>query len=142
MQGLPPQYIATATCTATSQVTASIKGQPDLSIAPPAGFGGPGDIHSPEDLQAAAVASCFILSFRAIAAASKLDWETIDVSVEGTLDKVDRQVMFTEFKTTAALKLSEGGDHEKAKRMLEKAEQACFISNSLKSESTLEITIT
>ena len=85
MQGLPHEYTATASSTASSVVTASIEGQPELSVAPPAGFGGPGDVHSPEDLQVAAVASCFILSFKAIATASRLEWDNLAVTVAGTL---------------------------------------------------------
>ena len=142
MQGLPHDYVATATSTAESLVTAHIEGQPELSIAPPATFGGPGDIHSPEDLQVAAVASCFILSFKAIARASKLEWEAISVSVSGTLEQIDRQVQFSAFNTRAELTLAAGASREKAERLLEKAEQSCFITNSLKSDSRLEVSLT
>lgn len=141
MQGLPHEYAATATSTVESLVTASIEGQPDLDIAPPSGFGGPGDIHSPEDLQVAAVGSCFILSFKAIARASKLEWEALKVTVTGTLDQLDRQVQFTKFMTHAELKLAPGASREKAERLLEKAEQSCFITNSLKAETALEVVI-
>ena len=58
MKGLPDEYSATATASADSLVNTTIAGQPEITIAPPAGFGGPGNIHSPEDLQVAAVASC------------------------------------------------------------------------------------
>jgi organic hydroperoxide reductase OsmC/OhrA len=141
MQGLPHQYTATATSSAESLVTATIPGQPELGIAPPASFGGPGDIHSPEDLQAAAVASCFILSFKAIARASKLEWKDLKVTTAGTLEQVDRQALFTAFKTTAELTLAEGADRAKAERLLEKAEQSCFITNSLKATTELETVI-
>ncbi len=139
MQGLPHDYTANATSSAESLVTASIDGQPDLTLAPPSGFGGPGDIHSPEDLQVAALASCFILSFKAIARASKLDWESLDVSVSGTLDQVDRAIQFTAFRTHARLTLPAESNRGKAERLLEKAEQSCFITNSLKGESVLEL---
>lgn len=138
MQGLPHDYNATATATAESLVTASIEGQPDLTLAPPSGFGGPGDIHSPEDLQVAAVASCFILSFKAIARASKLDWDSLEVSVAGTLAQVERAIQFTAFSTHARLSLPAGSSRDKAEKLLEKAEQSCFITNSLKGESMLE----
>ncbi len=141
MQGLPHAYSASATSTEQSVVTTRIQGQPELSVAPPANFGGPGDIHSPEDLQVAAVASCFILSFKAIARASKLDWESLDVSVSGTLDQVDRAVQFTELVTEAKLVLPPEASRDKAERLLEKAEQTCFITNSLKAESRLEAVI-
>ena len=141
MQGLPHEYAATATSSGESLVTAGIQGQPDLSIAPPASFGGPGDIHSPEDLQVAAVASCFILSFKAIARASKLEWKDLKVTATGTLDQVDRQVLFTEFRTRAELTLAAGADPDKAARLLEKAKQSCFITNSLKGNTELEVVV-
>ena len=141
MKGLPDEYSATATSTANSLVNTTIAGQPEITIAPPAGFGGPGDIHSPEDLQVAAVASCFILSFKAIANASKLDWNSISVSTTGTLDMVDRTVEFTEFATEATLELPSDTSREKAERLLEKAEQTCFITNSLKADSRLTTVI-
>ncbi len=139
MQGLPHDYTATASSTAESLVTASVEGQPDLTLAPPSGFGGPGDIHSPEDLQVAAVASCFILSFKAIARASKLEWESLQVSVSGTLDQVERAIQFTGFTTHARLTLPAESSRDKAERLLEKAEQSCFITNSLRAASALEI---
>ena len=141
MQGLPHQYRATATSSAASLVTTSIENQPTLEIAPPASFGGPGDVHSPEDLQAAAVASCFILSFKAIAAASRLDWEKLQVSVAGTLDQVERAVKFTAFETHATLTLPAGSSRDKAERLLEKAEQSCFITNSLTADNSLAVTL-
>lgn len=141
MTDLPHKYIATASSTADSLVNTAIAGQPDITIAPPAGFGGPGDIHSPEDLQVAAIASCFILSFRAIAHASKLAWNSISVSTTGALDMVDRTVQFTGFSTQATLELPAETSREKAERLLVKAEQTCFITNSLKADNQLEVVI-
>jgi peroxiredoxin-like protein len=141
MQSLPHEYSATATSTGESLVSTTIPRQPEIAIAPPEGFGGPGDIHSPEDLQVAAVASCFILSFKAIARASKLDWESLSASTRGVLDMVDRTVQFTRFDTIATLVIPPGTSREKAERLLVKAEQTCFITNSLKGESHLDIRI-
>ncbi len=141
MQGLPHDYSASAEASPDSLVTTRVEGKADLTVAPPSNFGGPGTEQSPEDLQAAAVASCFILSFKAIAAASKLDWENLLVEVDGTLDQVERAIQFTAFNTRASLRLSAGSSRDKATRLLEKAEQTCFITNSLKAENTLAIAI-
>ena len=138
---LPHEYTASANAEFTSHVTVALEGMPDLTVAPPANFGGPGDLHSPEDLQVAAVASCFILSFKAVAAASKLEWESLSVKVEGALDRVERAVQFTEIKTSARLLLAAGASREKGERLLEKAEQTCFITNSLKADKKLSIEI-
>jgi organic hydroperoxide reductase OsmC/OhrA len=141
MQGLPHSYKASAEAEPTSLVTTRVEGTADMQVAPPSNFGGPGNVQSPEDLQVAAVGSCLILSFKAIATASKLEWENLVVAVDGTLDQVDRSILFTGFDIRATLTLTAGSSREKAARLLEKAEQTCFISNSLKADSTLSIEI-
>jgi organic hydroperoxide reductase OsmC/OhrA len=141
MQDLPHQYLVSADAKSSGNVTLASNGVPDLASAPPAEFGGPGDQWSPESLLVAAVADCFILSFRAIARASRLEWDTLSCSVDGTLDRVDRVTQFTGFEVSATLHVPTGTDEEKARRLLEKAEHACLITNSLKAESHLETTV-
>ena len=70
MQQLPHSYVVSASAEAESNVTLSSDGLESVTSAPPEAFGGPGDLWSPETLLVAAVADCFILSFRAIARAS------------------------------------------------------------------------
>jgi peroxiredoxin-like protein len=141
MQELPHQYTATATASAAGTISSQVENVAELELAAPANFDGPGDVFSPEDLQVMAIASCLILSFRAIARASKLEWDNLHVDINGTLDMVDRRMQFTEFNTRATLSLPAGVSREKAARLLEKADQTCLITNSLKAEDHLEITI-
>ena len=54
---------------------------------------------------------------------------------------VDRSVEFTEFATEATLELPPDTSREKAERLLEKAEQTCFITNSLKADNRLTAVI-
>src|ERR1700687_3989408 len=84
-----------------------------------------------------AVADCFVLSFRAIAAASKYAWVSLEARTEGTLDRIDGKMRFTRFDTHAKLHVPEGADVERAKKLLEKAELACLVANSLSSERHL-----
>jgi len=141
MQELPHHYLVAADAKATGNVVLSSSGVADLDSAPPAEFGGPGDQWSPESLLVAAVADCFILSFRAIARASRLEWDSLSCKVEGTLERVDRITQFTAFNVTATLDIPQDTDASKAQRLLEKAEHACLITNSLKAESYLEATV-
>jgi len=138
MQELPHQYVVAAAANSGGNVTLSSAGVTDLESAPPAEFGGPGDQWSPESLLVAAVADCFILSFRAIARVSKLEWNALDCEVNGTLDRVERATQFTAFAVRATLNVPAATDTGKAERLLEKAEQACLITNSLKAESHLD----
>jgi organic hydroperoxide reductase OsmC/OhrA len=139
---LPHEYTASASSSTAGAVALRAEGMEDILSNAPANFGGPGDLWSPEDLQVAAIASCFVLSFRAIAAASRLDWESLDVSVTGTLDKVEHGMAFTGFSTRAELVLPAGASRDKAQRLLEKAEQNCLITNSLSAPNHLGTAVT
>ena len=141
MHEFPHHYYVTATATADQNVQLNSPGLDALESAPPAEFGGPGDRWSPETLLAAAVADCFILTFRAVARASKLEWTSLDCKVDAVLDKVDKVTQFTELKETVELTVPEGTDEQKALRLLEKAEKFCLITNSLKGETHLEATV-
>lgn len=141
MQNFPHHYRVAAATRPGHNVALSSDGLDDLSSAAPAEFGGPGDLWSPETLLVAAVADCFILSFKAIAKGMKLDWTALSCDVEGTLDRTDNRTEFTAFKVTASLDVPAGTDETKAKRIMEKAEYACLISNSLKAETHLEATV-
>ena len=87
------------------------------------------------------MADCFILSFRAIAAASKFSWESLRCEVTGKLDRVDRKICFTEFHLRAHLVIPSDSTPDRAKHLLEKAEQTCFITNSLSSKVELVVQI-
>jgi peroxiredoxin-like protein len=141
MQDFPHHYIVSATAQSTSNVELSGAGLETIESAPPKEFGGPGDRWSPESLLVAAVADCFVLSFRAIARASKLEWESLSCSADGVLDRVERQAQFVRFDVKAELVVPAGTNEARALRLLEKAEQACLITNSLTAESHLEATV-
>ena len=138
MQDLPHHYVVSANAATTSNVELSSDGLPDLETAGPAEFGGPGDVWSPETLLVGAVADCLILSFRAIARASRFDWQSLACHAEGVLDRVDRVTQFTRFDLKTVLTVPAGTDPDKARRLLEKAERSCLITNSMKAESHLQ----
>ncbi|MFT4769273.1 MAG: peroxiredoxin-like protein [Glaciecola sp.] len=142
MQDFPHHYQVSGSATADSPVVLKADNLPEIVTAPPPEFGGPGDKWSPEALLMAAVADCFILSFRAIARASKLDWSDLQCSASGTLDRVERITQFTAISVEASLRVPAGMDIEKAEKLLHKAEQSCLITNSLIANSTLSTTIT
>ena len=141
MQDFPHHYRVAASAEHEGKVELSGDGVAVLESAPPAEFGGPGDQWSPESLLVAAVADCFVLSFRAIARASKLEWSSLRCNVIGTLDRVERKAQFTGFEVAAELVVPAGTDEAKAQRLLEKAEDACLITNSLIAESHLDATV-
>ena len=138
MQDYPHTYVVAASAQSDSNLTTSSPGLAVLETAAPAEFGGPGDQWSPETLLVAAVADCFILSFKAIARASKLEWTSLSCDVDGVLERVDRVTRFTAFHIRATLEIPESTRTEKAERLMAMAEKSCLITNSLIADSNLE----
>jgi peroxiredoxin-like protein len=138
MQEFPHRYAVAAVASSEGDVALQGERLPSLVSAPPAEFGGPGDRWSPETLLVAALADCFVLTFRAIARASKLSWLSLRCEVEGTLDRVERVTQFTGFRVRASLRVPPGTSEEQARRLLARAEQSCLITNSLKGPAHLE----
>jgi peroxiredoxin-like protein len=138
MENFPHHYTAVANAEPQSDVRLESPGLPSLASAPPREFDGPGDRWSPETLLMAAVADCFVLTFRAIARASNLGWSSLECRARGTADRVERAMRFTEIVVHATLRVPAGTDEAKARRLLEKAEQGCLIRNSLTSDVHLQ----
>jgi organic hydroperoxide reductase OsmC/OhrA len=138
MQDLPHHYFVSAEGTSAGDVLLDAPRVPVLRSASPAEFGGPGDRWSPETLLLGAVADCFVLTFRAVAQASRLPWSFLRCEGVGTLDRVDRALQFTDVTIQVSLSVPAGVDPYRARRALDKAEQNCLVSNSLKTTIHLE----
>lgn len=141
MQEFPHRYRVSAAAGTDGDVRLGSDGITDLLSAPPREFGGPGDKWSPETLLVAAVADCFVLSFRAIARASKLSWLSLKCDVEGTLERIENVNRFTSFVVHAKLEVSADINEDLAQRILAKAEKSCLVSRSLSGETHLDATV-
>lgn len=141
MQPFPHRYTVAARAATQGDVALEGARLPALHSAPPAEFGGPGDRWSPETLLVAAVADCFVLTFRAIAGVSRFSWLSLSCDVTGTVDRVDRVTQFTGLQVTARLRIPAGGNEEQARRLLVKAEDTCLVTNSLKIRPQLETAV-
>jgi peroxiredoxin-like protein len=141
MQDFPHRYRVSAAASTDGDVGLTADRVTRLASASPAEFGGPGDRWSPETFLVGAVADCFVLTFRAIARASKLSWISVACDATGTLDRVDRVTQFTRIDLHAHLVVPPSTGVEQARRLLEKAEHGCLISNSLKADVHLDLEI-
>lgn len=138
MHPYPHLYTVSASGAASGAVAVDAAGLPTLDTAPPPEFDGPGGKWSPETLLCAAVADCFILTFRAVSRAASLPWLKLECRVDGRLERVVGGSQFTAFATIATLTVPAGIDLEKARGLLERAEHGCLVANSLKGVRTLE----
>jgi peroxiredoxin-like protein len=116
----------------------------EIEVATPPEF--PGGVEgkwSPEHLFISSVSSCFMTTFLAFADYSKLEVTDLKVNAKGTLNKAeDGKFIVSQIKLNAELEITDEKFADKAKRIMEKAESACLISRSIKTEVLLEPTLT
>jgi organic hydroperoxide reductase OsmC/OhrA len=141
MQDYPHRYVVRADSPQQGVIDVSSPGLETLPTLAPAEFDGPGDLWSPETLLVASVANCFMLTFRAVARGSRFEWNSVSCSVEGILDRVDRVTRFTDYHIRVTLRVPEGSDEHKARRLVEKSESVCLVTNSLTGEKHLNAEI-
>lgn len=113
--------------------------QTTIEVATPPEFPkGMEGIWSPEHLLVAAVNSCLMTTFLAIAENSKLNFVNFQSNADGKLEKIDGKYMISEVVLSPVLTIQNETDRERAMRVLEKSEAACLISNSVKAKIILE----
>jgi organic hydroperoxide reductase OsmC/OhrA len=138
MHPFPHHYQARVRATPEAPLALSGEGLPALESLPPPQFGGPGGYWSPETMLVAAVGDCVLLTFRAIARASKFEWREATADVEGVLERLEGNSRFTQIRTRVRLVVPSGADAGRARLLMEKAEKGCLISNSLSAARHLE----
>ncbi|OGQ77884.1 MAG: hypothetical protein A3F90_18600 [Deltaproteobacteria bacterium RIFCSPLOWO2_12_FULL_60_19] len=106
---------------------------PPLEVSAPPEFDGREGAWTPEHLYVGAVASCFMTTFLAIARNSKLEFASFATTASGKLEKVpEAGLQMTEIVLKPRLVIHSIGDVDRARRIIEKAEKNCLISNSIK----------
>jgi peroxiredoxin-like protein len=138
MKPLPHRYVVQIAGGPAGHATLASPGLPDLATAAPADFDGPGDAWSPEQLLLAAVEACFLLTFRVIAQASRIEFTALKVAGEGIVDRAGGGMRFTEIVLRPRVALPAGADPERVRRALERAERMCLVSASLSTPVRLE----
>lgn len=141
MQPFPHRYRAQARAAGSGRVMVGADGVPEIASNAPPEFGGPPGYWSPETLLVAAIADCFILSFRASARASKLVWLSLTVDVEGVLEQSDGTTLFTRFTIAPRLTVAPGTSETLAQGVLQHARRMCLVTNSLSGTCELVPTV-
>ena len=113
-----------------------------IEVATPPEFPkGMPNIWSPEHLFTAAVSSCLMTTFLAIAENSNLAFTTFECEAIGIMEKVERRFLMTEVILKPKVTITEEKDRDRAERVLQKSEEVCLISNSIKTKVSMETTI-
>lgn len=131
MKPLPHDYDVDLVGGQQGYATISAAGLCDLTVAPPRDYDGPGDAWSPEHLLLAAVSSCFLFTFRAVARASHADFVDVDARTWGSVSKVDGVVRFADIVVRATVTAAPGANIELLRRAIDKTASRCLVSSSL-----------
>ena len=91
-------------------------------------------IWSPEHLFVAAINSCLMTTFLAIAENSRLVYNNFESKAIGKLELVEGKYIMSEVVLKPVVIITNEEDREKALKVLHKSEAACLISNSVKSK--------
>lgn len=116
-------------------VLASSKLPSTIEVATPPEFtNGMPNIWSPEHLLVAAVNSCLMTTFLAIADNFKLSFTSFKSNAKGKLEIIDGKYIVSEIELMPEIIIASETEKEKAEKVLIKSEKACLISNSIKSK--------
>jgi peroxiredoxin-like protein len=114
-------------------------GLPAIGVGAPPEFSGRTGDWSPEHLLVGSVNTCFVLTLLAIAENSKVPLVSVASSANGKLEKIPGGgYQVTEIVLKPRVVVAAAADLNRIGRLLEKAKQNCFISNSIKSAVELQ----
>ena len=112
---------------------------PDIAAGAPPEFKGREGVWSPEHLFVASLNSCYALTLLAIAEFSKIQIISLSSTANGKLEKIPgSSYQITEVIVHPRVVLASANDLTRMPRILEKAKENCFVSNSIKSTIRIE----
>jgi organic hydroperoxide reductase OsmC/OhrA len=113
------------------RVRAQVAGKQPVDVCPPVVFSGDDEsTWSPEDFFVAAAASCLAVTFTGIAERAGLEYDRLAVDADGICgQRPDGSFGFTSLWLRVELETS--ADPEHARRLAERAEDACLVANSV-----------
>jgi peroxiredoxin-like protein len=130
--------VSASSTTVRSGIVSADETEPSIAFSAPPEFQGEPGNWTPEHFLLAAVAGCFVSTFSGMAHFSKFAFLSLEVSVEGNIQKDQGGWRFTQVNVRPRLKISQENDRERASRLLEKAEKTCLVVRSLACQVALE----
>jgi organic hydroperoxide reductase OsmC/OhrA len=118
------------------------EGKPEVPVATPPEFGGPKDIWTPEDLLTGAVASCVMTSLLFFAEKAGIKMRSYTSRATGTMEKTPQGLAITGVAIEVAVGLGDPGQEPAIRKAMERAEQTCPVSRSLKCPVALTLQVT
>jgi len=112
---------------------------PAIVFGAPPEFKGREGQWAPEHLFVASLNTCYMLTFLAIADLSNIRVVSFSSTAKGKLEKVEGSgYQITEIMVKPRIVIASANDLARMPRILQKAKENCFVSNSIKSTVKLE----
>jgi len=131
-----------------SQLIDQVEGDGNLALTTgtiefgvPSQFGGNAGKTSPEELILAAISSCFSMTLGFVLVKRKVPARVLGMHAEATVQRIERQLVLTAI--TLHPQIAIDTDSEKTRQdidaAIERAEQACLISNAIRGNVELKV---
>ncbi|MGD0909469.1 MAG: OsmC family protein [Candidatus Acidiferrales bacterium] len=115
---------------------------PSIAFSAPRRSQGQPGYWTPEHFLVAAVASCFVSTFSWMATATKFEFISFNLEVQGMVEKDEMGWKFKEVVLRPRLKIVRAKDADRGNRLLAKAKRNCLIGRSLACPLSMESEIT
>ncbi len=116
-----------------------IKDYPSILFDVPKEFKGEGTATSPEELFLGAFGACILTTFTHFAKKMRLNFENLDIDVEGDLEKEKKgPFKFTAIHGVFEITVPNEKEEEKAERCFELTNKYCIVSNSISESISLD----
>ena len=106
-------------------------GKPMIVTSAAPSYNGNGARWNPEDMFGAALATCHMLTFFALAKKASVDVRAYDDNAVATLEMVDKAMRVSTIKLAPTIVVAVGTDEAKVRELFEKAHKYCFVANSI-----------
>jgi peroxiredoxin-like protein len=109
-----------------------------LQMSAAQGYRGDATRANPEQLLVASLSACQALTYLYLAARNGISVVRYADDAEGHLALVDGKIRMARVKLRPAITMEGGANTEKARQLVEKAHQECFIANSVSTRVEIE----
>lgn len=116
-------------------------GRPPLALSAAPAWDGDATRLCPEELLTAAVASCLMLAFLAIARRRGLDVRAWEDAPVGTLAMAEKRMRITEVRLRPRITIGPGVDETVVPLLVAAARRGCFVSSSVSCDVVIEPTV-
>ena len=112
-----------------------------IPISAPAQLDGPGIGSNPEDLLVASLTSCYFITLAFFLSRREINYSHIEIESEGIVEEDKKGLTFKEVihRPTIVMSVGDEDKREDVERLAHRAEKACFITQTLKSDLVVSV---